>query len=926
MRSPAARVLFVSAMVLGSGVAAVAQGVVEEIDRLLPWDGAAGGEVGEALALSGSYAALGTPAADDLGAATGAVYTFDGCGPDWSPGRRLVASDAAAGARFGASVALDGGRLVVGAMHAAGAFAANGAAYVFERAPSGDWVEVAKLIAWDATAADGYFGRSVAVDGDLIAVSANSFSLSNVRAVYLFRRVAGVFQPLVKLQPSDPPNAFTFGATLSLSGGRLAVGGPSAGSPSIFGHGVVYVFEESGGVWGEVARLVDPASNLSEGYGTSVALDGDRLAVGAPRKDVPGSFGEGRVFVYTRTGSGWAETAQLPTGPPIGGEPHIGTSVGLEGSRIVALAPGAATPTAHGEVLVFDLVGAQWIAGPTLRSSAGSAADLQDAVAFDGGRVLSGADPSASLEPIVLAFDVDADDAPCSCADPLPIHETQVLVPAAAATLDFAGIRVAADPAVVAVSATGEDQGGFFDTGVVHVFEPQPSGLAQTAALSSNPLVPGANLGIDVDVDGGVIIAGTRVERAFLFEKVQGSWTQVTRLVPPFSPTPIQYGQSVGISGDLVVVGARVESSAGPGNGAVFVYERTAGSWHPVATLHASDAASGGLLFGVSVAVDGDRIAAAGRSKTLSGDYATSVYVFDRVPPGPGGAWVEVARREVPFTESSIGAGNPEIQVEGPVVALAQSWDDSQAPDAGRVDVFLESGGAWTHDATLRSEELEPGTRFGSGLALDDGRLVIAALGEDDGDAFDAGVVHVFERGAQGWARTATAERGDGGFSSLADVALHGDHLIAGDLGDATAGAFAGAALSFDLRFRHYGCACPGSGGFRPTLRASGAPTAGGSVTLEVADALGGATGLLFLGPGPAAIPAGFGCSLLVAPLYPIQLPFAVSGPGPGAGTWSATLPVPLGAIGPIALQAWVLDGGAPLGAAASNGVAFTFE
>lgn len=126
--------------------------------------------------------------------------------------------------------------------------------------------------------------------------------------------------------------------------------------------------------------------------------------------------------------------------------------------------------------------------------------------------------------------------------------------------------------------------------------------------------------------------------------------------------------------------------------------------------------------------------------------------------------------------------------------------------------------------------------------------------------------------------------------------------------------------------FEPYGAGCAGAGGFVPTLGAGGCATVGGTVTFEVSDASGGALAFLVVGTSQASLPI-FGCTLLVAPLLipPIALP--LSGVGPGSG--GAELSVPLSSGMPavaLALQAGILDPGAPSGWSATNGVLMTIE
>jgi hypothetical protein len=92
--------------------------------------GAVNDQFGASVALQGSVVAVGAPNANNAGAASGKAYEFSIAG---APVDTFVATDNAAGDHFGASVSIDGGRAIIGAPFATagGGGAADGAAYVF---------------------------------------------------------------------------------------------------------------------------------------------------------------------------------------------------------------------------------------------------------------------------------------------------------------------------------------------------------------------------------------------------------------------------------------------------------------------------------------------------------------------------------------------------------------------------------------------------------------------------------------------------------------------------------------------------------------------------------------------------------------------------------------------------------------------------
>ena len=138
--------------------------------KLTASDAAPNDDFGLAVALSGDTAVVGAIGDDDAGRDSGAAYVFVRSGTRWSQQQKLTASDAASNDLFGISVAVSGDTAVVGAYADDDAGGDSGAAYVFVRSGT-RWSEQQKLTASDA-AAGIRFGNSVAVSGDTAVVGA----------------------------------------------------------------------------------------------------------------------------------------------------------------------------------------------------------------------------------------------------------------------------------------------------------------------------------------------------------------------------------------------------------------------------------------------------------------------------------------------------------------------------------------------------------------------------------------------------------------------------------------------------------------------------------------------------------------------------------------------------------------------------------
>ena len=280
--------------------------------KLVPDDGAARDQFGRSVAVSGNRAAVGAHK-DDHGSGridAGAVYVFDrGSDGTWTQTAKLVASDAAGGDEFGYSVAISGGRVVVGAHrddHSTNKTDA-GAVYVFDRGSDGTWSQTAKLIAHDAYLSE-YFGSDVAISGNRVVVGAREETSiqTDSGAVYIFeentrrtvREEVKYWTQVAKLKAGDAAREDRFGHSVAISGGRILAGTPYASLADKSEAGAVYVFDRgSSGTWSQTAKLTASDGSGNDRFGYDVDLSGDTAIVGT-------HTGGNSVYVFARSSSG----------------------------------------------------------------------------------------------------------------------------------------------------------------------------------------------------------------------------------------------------------------------------------------------------------------------------------------------------------------------------------------------------------------------------------------------------------------------------------------------------------------------------------------------------------------------------------------------------------------------------------------------
>lgn len=360
-----------------------------EVARFVAPDAAAGDLFGIAADLSGDVAVVGSEFDDDAAMSSGSAYVYERAGGAWALAAKLTASDADFDDRFGFAVAASGDRVAVTSRYNADLGYGTGSVYVFERQASG-WVETAKLLPDDA-GPNKLFGTSVSLDGDrmLVGASADTHAVSQAGSAYLFEHDGTSWQQVAKLVASDPGTGDRYGDRTALSG-DVAVVASFADDDLGSASGSAYVYERQGTQWVQTQKLLASDGQADDRLGVALAIDGERIFVGATANVV--GTASGAVYVFRRQGSTWAQTTKLV--------PSDATSMQLFGAAIDAdggqVLVGAwrdnLLGTFAGSAYVFEREPAGWVQRARLT---GDAVDADDqfgfAVALEGATALVGA-------------------------------------------------------------------------------------------------------------------------------------------------------------------------------------------------------------------------------------------------------------------------------------------------------------------------------------------------------------------------------------------------------------------------------------------------------------------------------------------------------------------------------------------------------
>ena len=515
-------------------------------------------------------------------------------------------------------------------------------------------------------------------------------------------------------------------AAAVLASGLSACGGGGGGGGGGSGSAAA-------STWSQQAYIKAANAGTGDNFGRSVAISGDTLVVGAARESssqttitnsstasADNSASEaGAAYVFVRSGSTWSQQAYLKAPNAEAGD-YFGISVAISGDTLV--------------------VGARLEGSNQTTITNGSTASADNSASTAGAAyvfVRSGS--SWSQQAYLKAPNAEAGD--------------------------YFGNSVAISGDTLVVGAIDEDSN-------------------QTTITN----------GSSASADNSASAAGA----VYVFVRSGSSWSQQAYLKAVNAGADDNFGTSVAISGDTLVVGARLEdsnqttitsgSTASADNsasdaGAAYVFVRSSSTWTQQAYLKASNAQANDN-FGVSVVISGDTIVVGANGESSnqttitngssastdnSASYAGAAYVFVR----SGSSWSQQAYLKAPNAETGDQFGNS-VALSGDTLVVGAYFEDSNqttitngstastnnsATLAGAAYVFVRSGSSWSQQAYLKAPNAEVGDNFGVGVAISGSTVVVGAYGESsnqttithgstasaDNSASSAGATYVFK-------------------------------------------------------------------------------------------------------------------------------------------------------------------------------------
>lgn len=424
---------------------------------------------------------------------------------------------------------------------------------------------------------------------------------------------------IIKSCASDRAADDNFGYSVAIDGNYAVVGAywedhDATGANPLTNAGSAYVFEFNGTTWNQVQKIVANDRNVGDLFGTSVAISGNYIVVGAHQEDENASgsatvSNSGSAYVYKNNSGTWSFQQKIVASDRFTDD-FFGQSVTIDGQYIIV---GAWSEDEN-------------VAGGATIAQAGSAYIFKNTA------------------------DVWA--------------QTQKIVASDRAAADYFGwsVSISGNYAVIGAYTEDENVGGsgtMSEAGSAYIFLNTAGTFSQVQKIVPTDRAASDFFGYSVDIDGSYLIVGAYTEdedatgadtklgagSAYIFKNNSGTWSQQQKIVNSDRANYDQFGITVSISGAYAIVGANLEDHNEVGDvgsyfsaaGSAYIFKNTAEVWSQAQKICASDRMSADN-FGFSAGISGNHAIVGANTEDQDANglnnasAAGSVYFFRNSP------------------------------------------------------------------------------------------------------------------------------------------------------------------------------------------------------------------------------------------------------------------------------------------------------
>ena len=282
----------------------------------------------------------------------------------------------------------------------------------------------------------------------------------------------------------------------------------------------------------------------------------------------------------------------------------------------------------------------------------------------------------------------------------------------------------------VIVTGAGFANGISNFTGAAFVYRYQTGVWQYEAKLQAFDGIFDDRYGWSIAVSGNVVVVGSRddehegfdVGSAYVYRFVDSQWIFEAKLIPPDGEFLDRYGKSVAIENDVLVVGSYLDDDGDNRSGSAYVYRFDGSNWQMDTKLVASDPAEG-AEFGHSVAIEDNVIVVGARDFFNGSAGAAYVFRFDGVQ------WLQEAKLEASDGQDLDFFGD-DVDISGNSIIVGAMGNDEAADRAGAAYIYSFNGKAWGGEQKVFAANASYNELFGRSVAID-GDLAICGSSAD---------------------------------------------------------------------------------------------------------------------------------------------------------------------------------------------------
>jgi len=378
-------------------------------------------------------------------------------------------------------------------------------------------------------------------------------------------------------------------------------------------------------VLNEDYKLIASDGEANDKFGWPVHISGDMAIVGARRDDDNGDD-SGSAYIFRFDGSAWIEESKLVAGDGATDD-MFGRSVSISGEKVIVGADGNDdNGMDSGSAYIYRFDGNKWIEEAKLLASDGAAYDnFGVRVSLAGDTAIVGAfrdtdNGNGSGSAYIYRFDGKQ-----------WIEEVKLLA-SDGENGDMFGRSVSTNGEIVIIGAP-RDNGNGMDSGSVYIYRFDGKKWIEEVELLASDGSSMDNFGWSVCISNDMVIVGARQEgefshgSAYIYRFDGSAWIEEAKLLASDGSTSDEFGHSVSISGDIAIVGAGADDDIGNNSGSAYIYRFDGIEWVET-KLHASDAAASDN-FGLTVSISGNTAIIGARNDNDNGDDSGSAYIFN---------------------------------------------------------------------------------------------------------------------------------------------------------------------------------------------------------------------------------------------------------------------------------------------------------